>query len=148
MSPCCPLGVCSSESSFRLFETLGHTVRLSCGTLMLKLRSFCEFNLWLWEEVFGKELQVSTLTPASGFNLLTSVSLLGCYGVPPAKASEDWMCSRCAASALEEVSVPTLRPSPCETGVRSGPGPLTWALCPSRPSGAWHTVMSDPRSRQ
>uniref|UniRef100_A0A8D0UZU0 Lysine-specific demethylase 4A n=1 Tax=Sus scrofa TaxID=9823 RepID=A0A8D0UZU0_PIG len=25
-----------------------------------------------------------------------------CYGVPPAKASEDWMCSRCAASALEE----------------------------------------------
>uniref|UniRef100_G1RTS1 Lysine-specific demethylase 4A n=1 Tax=Nomascus leucogenys TaxID=61853 RepID=G1RTS1_NOMLE len=25
-----------------------------------------------------------------------------CYGVPPAKASEDWMCSRCSANALEE----------------------------------------------
>ncbi|XP_057356111.1 lysine-specific demethylase 4A isoform X3 [Manis pentadactyla] len=25
-----------------------------------------------------------------------------CYGVPPAKASEDWMCSRCLANALEE----------------------------------------------
>lgn len=25
-----------------------------------------------------------------------------CYGVPPAKATEDWMCSRCSANALEE----------------------------------------------
>lgn len=25
-----------------------------------------------------------------------------CYGVPPAKASEEWMCSRCSANALEE----------------------------------------------
>ena len=51
----------------------------------------------------------------SGFNLLTSVSLLGCYGVPPAKASEDWMCSRCSANALEEVSASMLSLSPRET---------------------------------
>ncbi|XP_059110829.1 lysine-specific demethylase 4A [Peromyscus eremicus] len=25
-----------------------------------------------------------------------------CYGVPPTKASEEWMCSRCSANALEE----------------------------------------------
>ncbi|KAL0604592.1 Lysine-specific demethylase 4A [Plecturocebus cupreus] len=25
-----------------------------------------------------------------------------CYGVPPTKASEDWMCSRCSANALDE----------------------------------------------
>lgn len=50
----------------------------------------------------------------SGFNLLTSVSLLGCYGVPPAKASEDWMCSRCSANALEEVSASMLSLAPRE----------------------------------
>lgn len=36
---------------------------------------------------------------------------LGCYGVPPAKASEEWMCSRCSANALEEVSIPVLFPA-------------------------------------
>lgn len=36
--------------------------------------------------------------------------LLGCYGVPPAKASEEWMCSRCSANALEEVSIPVCFP--------------------------------------
>lgn len=71
----------------------------------------------------GKELQVYLLTLASGFNLLTSVSLLGCYGVPPAKASEDWMCSRCSANALEEVSASMLLLSPCETSS------LTIGLC-------------------
>lgn len=38
------------------------------------------------------------------------MSFLGCYGVPPAKASEEWMCSRCSANALEEVSIPVRFP--------------------------------------
>mgnify|MGYP001625969191 CR=1 FL=1 len=35
--------------------------------------------------------------------LVTDVSVLGCYGVSPDKATEDWMCSRCTENALEEV---------------------------------------------
>lgn len=31
------------------------------------------------------------------------MSVLGCYGVSPDKATEDWMCSRCTENALEEV---------------------------------------------
>lgn len=31
------------------------------------------------------------------------MSGLGCYGVSPDKATEDWMCSRCTENALEEV---------------------------------------------
>lgn len=31
------------------------------------------------------------------------MSLVGCYGVSPDKATEDWMCSRCTENALEEV---------------------------------------------
>lgn len=45
------------------------------------------------------------LCPWAGFHLLFLL-FLGCYGVPPAKASEEWMCSRCSANALEEVSIP------------------------------------------
>lgn len=60
------------------------------------------------------------LTLASGFNLLILMSLLGCYGVPPAKASEDWMCSRCSANALEEVSFPHCFIFPVTLGFAQG----------------------------
>lgn len=64
---------------------------------------FCKIWLQL-SDWWYMEKSCKYATLASGFNLLILVSLLGCYGVPPAKASEDWMCSRCSANALEEVS--------------------------------------------
>ena len=43
------------------------------------------------------------------------MSVLGCYGVSPEKATEDWMCSRCTENALEEVKF-LLRFSQMESG--------------------------------
>jgi hypothetical protein len=73
--------------------------------------------------VYEKELQIPIPTVISRFNLLFLVSLPGCYGVPPTKASEEWMCSRCSANALEEVSIlhSSVFPMRLEV-VSSGPG--------------------------